>query len=133
MTRYILAVVLLGLSAVADAGGDFAIPSIMSASTMTVSAINISSGVATSVVISTNPLYRQVCVQNLDSVSFLSCSDNVNVSTIQANNLFGVYLPTATATTLSAVAPCFEVVPGNNFYCRSAASNPSRAVIIRKR
>lgn len=113
---------------------DFAQPMINGVtSTMTVSAINISSGVATSVIVSTQALYRQVCVQNLDNLSFLSCGETVNVSTIQANNLYGVYLPTATATTLANPYPCFEVVPGKDFFCRSAASSPSRAVITRKR
>lgn len=115
---------------------DFAQPVILGVtSTVTVSAVNISSGAgnATSVLVSTGPLYRQVCIQNLDYASFLSCGDNVNVSTVQASNLFGIFLATASATTLSVYPPCFEVVPGKDFYCRSAASNPSRAVIIRKR
>lgn len=115
---------------------DFAQPVIYGVtSTVTVSAINISSGAgnATSVLVSTGPLYRQVCVQNLDYASFLSCGDSVNVSTVQASNLFGIFVATASATTLSVYPPCFEVVPGKDFFCRSAASNPSRAVVIRKR
>lgn len=130
MRGLIFAVVVLLASA---AHADNAVPSIMAVtSTMTVATISITSATATSVIVSTSPLYRQVCVQNLDSGSFLACGETANVSTITANSLFGIYLATNTAT-LPSIPYCFEVVPGNNFYCRSAASGASRAVIIRKR
>ncbi len=132
--RGLIFAVAVMLAGVAHAGGDLAVPSIMGASTMTVSMVSIATQTATSVVVSTGPLYRQVCVQNLDWNSSLSCGENVNVSTIQASGLYGIYVTTATAVTLSATPPCFEVVPGKNFYCQSSnVAAPSRAVIIRKR
>ena len=134
MTRYILAVALAGLFGVASAG-DFAEPVIIGVtSTMTVTGISISSSVPTDVVISTNPLYRQVCVQNLDWGAFIACGESVNVSTLTANSLMGVYLTTATAASLGQTPPCFEVVPGKRFYCESGNKTaPSPAVLIRKR
>lgn len=123
------------LLAAVSAHADNAVPSIMGVtSTMTVSAISIATQTATSVVVSTGPLYRQVCVQNLDSSAFITCGENVNVSTISANELMGVYLTTATATTLGNQPPCFEVVPGKDFFCHSGSvSAASRAIITRKR
>ena len=134
MTRYILAVALAGLFGIAHAG-DFAEPVIIGVtSTMTVSGISIATQTATSVVISTAPLYRQVCVQNLDWSNFIACGENPSVSTLTASGLMGVYLTTATAASLVNTPPCFEVVPGKNFYCLSASHfAPSPAVIIRKR
>ena len=125
----------LMLSGLAAHSGDFAQPMIIGVtSTVTVQGITISSSPATDVVISTMALYRQVCVQNLDTSAFIACGDTVNVSTIQASGLMGVYLTTATATSLATYPPCFELVPGKRFWCASAESNAtSRAVIIRKR
>jgi hypothetical protein len=125
---------LLALVGAAHAG-DFAEPMILGVtSTMTVSGVSISSSVPTDVVISTGPLYRQVCVQNLDTAAFIACGENIAVSTQAASALMGVYLTTATASTLADPPLCFEVVPGKRFYCESAnAAAASRAVIIRKR
>ena len=127
---FAVAVMLAGV-----AHADNAVTSIMGVtSTMTVSGISIATQTATSVVISTAPLYRQVCVQNLDWSNFIACGENPSVSTLTASGLMGVYLTTATAASLANPPPCFEVVPGKNFYCLSAShSAPSPAVIIRKR
>ena len=127
---FAVAVMLAGV-----AHADNAVTSIMGVtSTMTVSGISIATQTATSVVISTAPLYRQVCVQNLDWSNFIACGENPSVSTLTASGLMGVYLTTATAASLGNTSPCFEVVPGKNFYCLSAShSAPSPAVIIRKR
>ena len=102
-------------------------------STSTISGIAIASAPATSVVISTSMLYRQVCVQNLDWGNFLSCSESVSVSTISTSAQAGVVISTRVAG--SGMDPqCFEVVAGHQFYCRSSSiTGSSRAVIIRKR
>ena len=115
--------------------GDFAVPSIMAVtSTMTIATVNIATQTATDVIVSTVPLYRQVCIQNLDAGAFITCGENVNVSTLSASGLFGAYLTTATAASFNTPADCFEVVPGNRFYCHSGSvSAASRAVITRKR
>ncbi len=103
-------------------------------STSTIRGLSIDTAAATSVVISLAPLYRQVCVQNLDLVASLACGDNVSVSTLTASNLMGVVVPPAASTTTAASPMCFEVVAGRHFYCRSASvTAPTRAVIIRKR
>lgn len=128
---FFVAVLLAG----AAHAGDFAQPFIVGVtSTMTVSAVSITSTASFDITISTRPLYRQVCVQNQDPAGFLACSDNVNVSTLTNSGLFGVYLATNTATA-PAVPFCFEIVPGSKFFCRSSQPDPatSRAVIIRKR
>jgi len=103
-------------------------------STMTVRGLDISSHTATSIVITTAPLYRQACVQNLSTTDWLACGDNVNVSTVTTNNLMGVIVPAA-ATVATATTPiCFSVVAGNHFYCRtSSVTATSRAVVIRGR
>lgn len=102
-------------------------------STMTVSGIAISSAPATSVVINLKALYRQVCVQNLDTLNFLSCGETVNVSTITSSGFAGVVISTKIAG--AGMEPrCFEVVAGNDFFCRSSSvTGSSRAVIVRKR
>ena len=123
------------LAGVAHAGsGDYAVPSIQAVtSTMTVATVSIATQTATDIVISTAPLYRQACVQNMDAGAFIACSDNVNVSTVVSQGLFGVYLATNTAA-LPNLPFCFEVVPGSRFYCKSGSvSHASQAVIIRKR
>lgn len=103
-------------------------------STMTISGINITTQTATSIIVSTAMLYREACVQNLDTSSFLACSENVNVSTLTANSMVGVIIPAATSATTPASPTCFSVVAGNNFYCKSASvTAASRATIIRGR
>ena len=135
MRGFLMAVAVLLAAVSAHAGsGDYAVPSIQAVtSTMTVATVSIATQTATDIVISTAPLYRQACVQNMDPGAFLACSDNVNVSTIVAQGLFGVYLATNTAS-LPSLPFCFEVVPGSRFFCKSGSvSAASRAVIIRKR
>ena len=134
MTRFILAVALAGLVGVARAG-DFAQPIIFGVtSTMTVTNIAITTQTATDVIISTRPLYRQVCIQNLDTTAFVVCAESSVISTMTTSMNMGVYLTTATAASLSVPPPCFEVVPGNRFWCQSASlTNASRVITIRKR
>lgn len=102
-------------------------------STATISGIAIASAPATSVIVSTPMLYRQVCVQNLDFGNFLSCGESVSVSTISTSAQAGVVISTRVAG--AGMDPqCFPVVAGNQFYCRSSSvTGSSRAVIIRKR
>lgn len=102
-------------------------------STSTIQGIAISSSTGTDVIISTGPLYRQICVQNLDNAAYLACSETVSVSTAASNALAGIVVSTA-PTSGQNVPSCFEVVAGNAFYCRTSnTAGSSRAVIHRKR
>lgn len=103
-------------------------------STMTIRGIDISSAPTTSVIISTSPLYRQLCVQNFDTSAFVACSENVNVSTLTANNLIGVIIAPAASTSSPAAPTCVGVPAGSNFYCRtSSVTGTTRAGISRGR
>ena len=103
-------------------------------STDTVRGVDISSHTAFDIIVSTLPLYRQACVQNLDTSAFLACSDSLNVSTLTANGAIGVVLPAAPTATTPATPTCFSVVAGNRWYCRtSSVTGTTRAVIIRGR
>ena len=103
-------------------------------STSTIQGISISSASATSVVVSTSPLYRQVCVQNFDTAAFLACSENVNVSTLTASGLIGAILAPASAASSPAAPMCFSIPAGTNFYCRtSSVTGTTRAGIGRGR
>ncbi len=104
-------------------------------STNTFSGIDISSSVPTSVVVSTSPLYRQVCVQNISTSVYLACGERVNVSTITTSSRIGVILPAATAITTPYAPTCFSISAGTDFYCLHDAAllGTSRAVIIRGR
>ena len=81
-------------------------------STQTCRGISISSNPATSVIISTNTLYRYVSVQNNDASLNFWCGDNSNVS-VSSN----------TASTGMKVVPgatvFFAIVPGKNWWCRN--------------
>ncbi len=103
-------------------------------STITISGISITTQTATDVVISTFPLYRQVCVQNFDTSAFLACSENVSVSTLTANALAGTIIAPAATATQPATPTCFAVVAGKRFYCLSSSVTAStRAGITRGR
>lgn len=102
-------------------------------STYTVVGLSISSAPATSVVIDTLQMYRQVCVQNLDTSSALYCSENVNVSTNSASALIGVVISAASAVTTPNGPTCFSIVGGMNFYCKNGGAGSTRAVIVRAR
>ncbi len=131
MRGLVLAVLLAGVAH----AGDFAQPVIIGVtSTMTIVSVSIATQTPTSVIGSLKPLYRQVCIQNLDWNASLSCSESVSISTIPTSASYGLYITTASAASLSVAPPCFEVVPGNNFYCLSSSvSKASTAVVIRKR
>lgn len=134
MTRLILLAVLF-LSAVGASALEPVTVTIDSvSSTNTIRGIDISSAPATSVVISTAMLYRQVCVQNFDTTAFLACSENVNVSTQTAQNHVGTIIPPAPTATTPATPLCFSVSAGTNFYCRtSSVTGTTRAGIGRGR
>lgn len=104
-------------------------------SSMTVRGIDISSSVPTSVIVSTTPLFRQVCVQNISTSTWLACGDNVKVSTITTGDGIGVVIPAAPTITTPYTPTCFSVVAGNHYYCLHSAdlNGTSRAVIIRGR
>ena len=131
MRGLILVVMLAGVAR----AGDFAQPVIDGVtSTDTVRGIDISSAPATDIIISTAPLYRQACVQNLDTSAFLVCSENVNVSTQTASNLVGVIVPPAATASQPQTPLCFSVVPGQRWYCEtSSVTGTTRAVISRGR
>lgn len=101
-------------------------------STSTIATVTIASVTTTDIVISTVPLYRQVCVQNLSQTSYLACSENVNVSSTPTDALFGVEVSSGGVP----LAPiCLPVVAGQRFYCRSSGTTQAahRAAIHRKR
>lgn len=103
-------------------------------STETVRGIDISSAPATDIVLSTAVLYRQVCVQNLDTSNFLACSDNVNVSTQTSSNGVGTLIAPAPLATAPATPMCFSIVAGTKYYCRtSSVTGTTRAGITRGR
>ena len=131
--RGLIFAVAVMLAGVAHAG-DFSEPVIFGVtSTITISGVSIATQTATDVVISTNLLYRQVCVQNLDTNAYIACGDTVNVSTTAANALAGVQIAKAPAAG-PAIPFCFELVPGKRFWCESASvTAASPASIIRKR
>ncbi len=135
MRRLIFAVAVLLSSAVGAKALEPATVTIDSvSSTMTITGISIASATATSVIVSTFPLYRQVCVQNFDTTSFLACSENVNVSTQTAQAAVGTILAPAGSATTPSAPTCFSVVAGNHFYCRtSSTSGTTRAGITRGR
>ena len=134
MTRLILLAVLF-LSAVGAQALEPVTVTIDSvSSTNTIRGIDISSAPATSVVISTGMLYRQVCIQNFSATSYLACSENVNVSTLTAQNHVGTILGVAASTSAPSFPTCFSISAGTNFYCRtSSVTGSTRAGIARGR
>ena len=103
-------------------------------STDTIRGIDISSAPTTSVIVSTSPLYRQVCVQNFDTTAFLACSENVNVSSQTAQNSVGTIIAPAPSASSPNAPLCFSVSAGTNFYCRtSSVTGTTRAGITRGR
>lgn len=103
-------------------------------STATISGIAIDTATATAITVSTSPLYRQVCVQNFDTSAYLSCSENINVSTSVSSALVGTIIAKVAIDTAPPAPICFEVVAGKHFYCKSSgAGAATRAGITRKR
>lgn len=134
MTRFILAAAFMVLAIGVHALEPVTVTIDGVSSTDTVRGVDISSQTATDIIISTNPLYRQACVQNLDTSAFLACGDSVSVSTITTNILIGVVVPPASAVTTPATPLCFSVPAGNHWYCRtSSTTGTTRAVIQRGR
>lgn len=102
-------------------------------STSTFMGLTVSSNPATDIIVSTSPLYRQVCVQNLDNGHFLACGDSVNVSSTLVPGAGGVWITTFTAAVQNAPV-CFAVVQGKSFYCRSSSiTGGSPVTTIRSR
>lgn len=134
MTRLILLAVLF-LSAVGASALEPVTVTIDSvSSTNTIRGIDISSAPATSVVVSTAMLYRQVCIQNFSSTAYLACSENVNVSTLTSQNHVGTILGVAASTSAPSFPTCFSISAGTNFYCRtSSVTGSTRAGIARGR
>lgn len=134
MTRFILAVALLVMAARAHALEPVTVTVDSVSSTDTVRGVDISSQTAFDIIISTAFLYRQACVQNLDTSAFLACGDNVNVSTISTSNQIGVIIPPAPTIATAATPLCFSVSAGTHWYCRtSSVTGSTRAVIQRGR
>lgn len=134
MTRLILLAVLF-LSAVGASALEPVTVTIDSvSSTNTIRGIDISSAPATSIVISTAMGYRQVCVQNFSATNYLACSENVNVSTLTAQNHVGTIIGVAASTSAPSFPTCFSISAGTNFYCRtSSVTGSTRAGIARGR
>lgn len=135
MRRFLFAVAVILASAIGAKALEPVTVTIDSvSSTDTIRGIDISSAPTTSVIISTSALYRQVCVQNFDTTSFLACSENVNVSSQTAQNHVGTIIPAAPTATTPATPTCFSVSAGTNFYCRtSSVTGSTRAGIGRGR
>jgi hypothetical protein len=95
--------------------------------TMTVRGVTISSWTGTSMVISTSPQYRDICVQNVSTAS-LFCADTPNISTITAT-MNAIQLSTYSVIPLPY---CFPLVPGKNFYCEYGGTDQGsgRATVI---
>ena len=102
-------------------------------STSTVQGITIASHTATSVIVSTDPIYAGVYVQNISQTGAIFCGDTTSVSTQTANGLVGVALSSAAA--ISPPLPYYFPVPeGKNWYCMCNGNNQTcRAVIHRVR
>jgi hypothetical protein len=136
MKRFILALALVaGVSVFSSALEPVTATIDTVSSTMTTAGIDISSHTPTSVIVSTRPLYRQVCVQNISTSVWLSCGENVAVSTFTTSDLIGTIIPAATSVSAPDMPVCFAVPAGNHFYCihDGALRGPSRAVVTRGR
>ncbi len=135
MRRFILAVALmLGAAAGASALEPVNVTIDGVGSTDTVRGISIATQTPTNVIISTGPLYRQVCVQNFDTSAFLACGDSVLLSTQTALNNVGTLIAPAATATQPATPTCFGVPAGNPWYCLSSSvSAATRAGITRGR
>lgn len=135
MRRFLFAVAVILASAVGAQALEPATVTIDSvSSTNTIRGIDISSQTATSVIISTRTLYRQVCVQNFDTTAFLACSEDVNVSTQTAQNHVGTLIAPAPTASTPSTPTCFAVSAGTDFYCRtSSVTGTTRAGIGRGR
>lgn len=135
MTRFLLAAV---LAVICSRGAQALEPATVTidsvSSTMTIRGIDITSQTVTNVVISTGPLYRQVCVQNFDTSAFVACSDSPSVSTVTSNNLIGTIVSPAATATQPNTPSCFSIPAGTSFYCRtSSVTGSTRAGITRGR
>lgn len=88
-------------------------------STTTCRGVQISTSIATSVIISTTSSYRYVSIQNNDATYQISCAERTNVSTAAASNLAGQFIgPGSPGQTAF-----FAIVPGQNWYCMSLGTS----------
>ena len=135
MHRFIFAAALILASAVGASALEPVTVTIDSVgSTTTTRGVDISSQTTFSIIISTSFLFRQACVQNVDTSAFLACSENANVSTTTTNNAIGTIIPAAPTATTPASPQCFSVVAGHHYYCRtSSVTGSTRAIITRGR
>ena len=135
MKKLALVLALLCLSASAHAAGSAIGSVIMTAgSSNTVVGMSISSHTTTSIVVDVNMVWKQVCVQNLDTSAALYCSENVLVSSITTNASIGVVVPPAASATQPLTPMCFSIVAETDFYCRTGSvTGTTRAVIVRAR
>lgn len=137
MRRFLLvaAMIVMGSGARALESVSVTIDSV--SSTMTIrgfSIVSASATLPTSIIVSTQTLYRQTCVQNFDTTSVLVCSENVNLSTATESNMIGTMIPPAPTATTPATPTCFSISAGTNFYCKNgSASGMTRAGITRGR
>lgn len=103
-------------------------------SSFTVVGVNISSQTPTNIVIDNTQMFRKVCVQNVETVNSIACSENALVSTTTTNSLIGIIIPPATSTTSVPSPTCFDILPGRPFYCLgSKTTATSRAIVLRAR
>lgn len=134
VTRFIIVVALMMAATGAYALEPVTVTIDGVSSTDTVRGVDISSQTTFNIIISTLPLYRQACVQNVDTTSYVACGDNANVSTVTTSNLIGVIIPAAPTVSTPASPLCFSVPAGNPWYCRtSSVTGSTRAIIQRGR
>jgi len=79
-------------------------------------------------------VWKQVCVQNLDTSNYLACSENVAVSTTTTNAAIGTILAKAPTATEPNLPACFSILAGSPYYCRTSKTTGStRAGVCRGR
>lgn len=105
-------------------------------STMTITGVSISSSIPTSVLLSTSPQYRDVCIQNPSTYTKVFCGETITFSTTTGNETALIF---STSTIGVIAAPyCLPLLPGQNFYCMggangTAAGSNTRITVIKGR
>jgi len=116
-------VVLLGLASPARAASQGVIMTANSSTTF--SGIDISSDPASSVVGGTELGWKNICLQNLDTVFSIVCGDSINVSSITTNVNIGTIIAPSVSTTSVSTPTCFPLVENRDFFCRTTKQTGS--------
>lgn len=132
--RYLISMLLLaGLVSLANAGAPVVGPQPTTgtadqwSSSMTISAIQISTFIPTSVVVSTWLAWRSVAVENLCATADLYCSENsVTLSTSITSASQGWLIPRSTGSFT------FTLLPGENFFCQAGVNATACQAIVKR-